>query len=138
MIYEWILLGLRILAPLLLYSFLGYIFYQMWAEQADIKQPQAQLRSLDNPSSVWFLIAHTSLGRDNDNTIIIQDEFVSSHHATLIYKNNVWWLMDLNSTNGTRVNNVLVEDQIALTNNDIISLGNKQYQLLLKQTSIAG
>jgi pSer/pThr/pTyr-binding forkhead associated (FHA) protein len=44
-----------------------------------------------------------SIGRSSDNTLILDEEFVSDHHARLRVKDDGWWLEDLSSTNGTWV-----------------------------------
>ncbi|MDO4913662.1 MAG: FHA domain-containing protein [Bifidobacteriaceae bacterium] len=47
-----------------------------------------------------------TLGRASTNTIVLNDEFVSSHHAR-VYKDiasDAWAIEDLGSTNGTIVN----------------------------------
>ena len=44
-----------------------------------------------------------SIGRSADNTLILDEEFVSDHHARLRVKDDGWWLEDLSSTNGTWV-----------------------------------
>jgi len=53
-----------------------------------------------------------SIGRQDDNDIILQkDTFVSRHHAKLHYEANQWWVEDCQSTNGTFSEN---EDQFFL------------------------
>lgn len=42
-----------------------------------------------------------SIGRSDDNTLILDEEFVSDHHARLRAREDSWWLEDLSSTNGT-------------------------------------
>ena len=46
-----------------------------------------------------------SLGRAADNNLVLDDEFVSSHHARIFFDtaSNQWAVEDLNSTNGTKV-----------------------------------
>ena len=43
--------------------------------------------------------ANLSLGRKNDNTIVLQDRHVSSNHARLLIRNELLYIEDLNSTN---------------------------------------
>ncbi|MCM1013226.1 FHA domain-containing protein [Brevibacterium sp. XM4083] len=47
--------------------------------------------------------APVTFGRAPDNTIVIDDDFASSHHARIIARNGAWVLEDLSSTNGTFV-----------------------------------
>ena len=47
-----------------------------------------------------------TLGRAASNTVVLDDEFVSSHHARVYRdtRSGQWAIEDLNSTNGTVVN----------------------------------
>ena len=49
--------------------------------------------------------AELTIGRDSDNTVCINNRYVSSHHAVIKYMDGVWTIEDKNSTNGTFVNN---------------------------------
>jgi pSer/pThr/pTyr-binding forkhead associated (FHA) protein len=42
-----------------------------------------------------------TIGRADDSTIVINDDYVSSHHARLVPNGAKWLLEDLGSTNGT-------------------------------------
>lgn len=64
---------------------------------------------IDGPlagSSVPLTGAEISLGRAASNTVVLDDEFVSSHHARVYQdpRSGQWAIEDLNSTNGTVVN----------------------------------
>ena len=50
------------------------------------------------------LDAITTLGRDVNNAIVIDDPFASSEHAVLTYRGRSWYVEDVGSTNGTCVN----------------------------------
>ena len=64
---------------------------------------------IDGPlagTSVPLTGEEISLGRAASNTVVLDDEFVSSHHAR-VYRDPAsgeWAIEDLNSTNGTIVN----------------------------------
>jgi predicted component of type VI protein secretion system len=47
-----------------------------------------------------------TIGRGPDNTIVINDPSVSTHHAELHRAGETYRLKDLNSTNGTQVNGI--------------------------------
>ncbi|KFI70921.1 FHA domain-containing protein FhaB/FipA [Bifidobacterium longum] len=64
---------------------------------------------IDGPlagSSVPLAEADIALGRAASNTVVLDDEFVSSHHARVYRdtRSGQWAIEDLNSTNGTVVN----------------------------------
>jgi predicted component of type VI protein secretion system len=59
----------------------------------------------DNENGHWTL----TVGRRDENDLTLRnDTFVSRTHARLHWKDNHWWLEDVNSTNGTFIE--LIED----------------------------
>jgi hypothetical protein len=50
------------------------------------------------------LRSENRLGAEADNDIVLEDTFVSGHHARLRWDGAEWWLEDLGSKNGTFVN----------------------------------
>ena len=42
-----------------------------------------------------------TLGRADDSTLVLTDDYASSHHARLVPGESAWVLEDLGSTNGT-------------------------------------
>jgi pSer/pThr/pTyr-binding forkhead associated (FHA) protein len=75
------------------------------------------------------LDAVTTLGRDVNNTIAVDDPFVSAEHAVLSYRGRVWYLEDRASANGTFVNGRRVEDPVPLAFGDEIQLGRVRFRL---------
>jgi pSer/pThr/pTyr-binding forkhead associated (FHA) protein len=65
----------------------------------------------------------TTVGRISDNTIQIEDASVSSHHAEITLSGDHHFLTDLDSTNGTRVNDHGFTKG-NLHDGDIVSFGN--------------
>ena len=74
---------------------------------------------------VVFEQGTTTIGRANNNTIALDDNAVSSHHAKIVTLFNTSYIEDLDSTNGTMVNGKSVQKR-TLHSGDIISLGNHQ------------
>ena len=69
------------------------------------------------------LAPKTIIGRERvPGGIILHDPNVSRHHAELTYDGSAWRIVDLNSTNGTLVNDVDV-DSCVLRDGDLITLG---------------
>ena len=54
--------------------------------------------------SVIPMATAITLGRKENNTVVLNDRFVSSYHAKIYLKNREYYLEDLQSTNGTYVN----------------------------------
>jgi adenylate cyclase len=63
------------------------------------------------------------IGRGSDNDIIINDFGVSRHHATVVVNDSERYIIDLNSRNGTRINNIPVTTRGDLKDGDEINLG---------------
>lgn len=64
-----------------------------------------------------------SVGRADDNQLIIPDDSVSSHHGEFAFDGSTWTLTDLGSTNGTKIGGNRVES-IQLTHGGDFQLGN--------------
>jgi len=69
------------------------------------------------------------IGRTELADIVIEDGYVSKMHAMLKVYSNAVVLLDLNSTNGTTVNSIVVQKTV-LRNSDIIALG--RYRLKIE------
>lgn len=129
----FVALALRLVLAIALYAFLGLALFTFWREikrEADhivtrrppgislMVQGAGQLTSIKH-----FIQPEITLGRDPVCDIPIVDETVSARHARLVFHHNQWWVEDLNSTNGTRLNQARVRTPTVLTSEDIIDLG---------------
>jgi hypothetical protein len=133
---ELALLALRLGLALVLYTFFGAVLLFLWrdlratARASEIAPPaHLELRTDPAPSRAFPLSNLNLVGRASDNTILIDDGTVSSHHARLSYQGGQWWLEDLGSKNGTGVNELDVEDPIVVTFGDKIRFGNVMTEL---------
>lgn len=63
-----------------------------------------------------------SLGRADDNMIVIDDASISSHHGEVAIEGHAWVLTDLGSTNGTKLGGERVE-RIELAHGGSFTLG---------------
>ncbi|MCW5959885.1 MAG: FHA domain-containing protein [Pyrinomonadaceae bacterium] len=73
-----------------------------------------------------FLLSEriTTIGRTSDNLISFStDSNISRYHAEIENRYGDYWLIDLNSSNGTSINGTAVNSEILLTEGDQISLG---------------
>ena len=75
------------------------------------------------------LDAITTLGRDVNNAIVIEDPFASSEHAVLTFRGRSWYVEDLGSTNGTFVNGRAVAAVSPLGFGDEVSIGQVRLRL---------
>jgi len=137
---EIVVLVFRILLVLALYSFLGWIFYLIFT---DLQATNSKIISRripkitithenesDNPLS--FEEPEITIGRDKNCDIEIHDDTVSSLHARLSYHHNQWWVEDLQSTNGTFLNDERVFTSIVMISGDELRLGNARLMVNMK------
>ncbi len=80
------------------------------------KAPLGKRIPLDAP------LVELSIGRDVQNTLVLDYESVSRRHARLQKRDAVWWVIDNNSTNGTYVNDGPTREA-PLRNGDRIKIG---------------
>ncbi|MGG7178224.1 FHA domain-containing protein [Clostridium paraputrificum] len=71
-----------------------------------------------------------TVGRKDDNSIVLSDQHVSGNHARLVIKNNILYIEDLNSTNGTFVNGNRITGRVKLFGNDEIKIGTTNFKVL--------
>jgi len=62
------------------------------------------------------------LGRDLDNTLVLSSKSISRFHAEVFLDGQDFKIRDMNSTGGTLVNGVAVQDEFELKTKDEISL----------------
>ena len=82
-----------------------------------------------SPGSAFALDAITSLGRDVNNSIVLEDDFVSATHAALTYRGRAWYVEDVGSTNGTFVNGGQVDGLSPVAFGDEIQVGQIRLRL---------
>ncbi len=63
-----------------------------------------------------------SIGRTNDNDIVLENRGVSRKHAMIEFNNNAAVIIDNESLNGTFVNNRKINEEV-LRNDDVITIG---------------
>ncbi len=78
-----------------------------------------------------------TFGRSRKSTIHIDVDGVSRNHCVLRRRGSRYWIEDLKSRNGTRVNGELVEEPTALQNGDEISVGPYVALLSVSRTSVS-
>ena len=64
-----------------------------------------------------------TLGRQSDNSIVLQDPFISIHHVRFFIRDGRYVIEDLGSTNGTLLNKERLIHKTYLKVNDLITLG---------------
>lgn len=70
------------------------------------------------------------IGRGEENTLILNEKYASIKHAVIDQKNNEYYIEDLNSTNGTEVNNEIINKRRFLKKGDEIKIGSAYFKVI--------
>ena len=70
-----------------------------------------------------------TVGRGADNTIVLESDTASRRHARFERRGEEWWVMDEHSTNGTYVNDELVQ-AVGLRRGDHVMVGDTIFKYL--------
>ncbi len=81
------------------------------------------------PGVVFELGTITPIGRRADNAIILDDDFVSSEHSLLAWRDGKWWLSDVASRNGTVLNGQVITRPMQLNWGDLLGVGRVRLRL---------
>ena len=77
----------------------------------------------DVPHRLRLDTSPSGIGRASENKLVLKDFSVSRHHARLEQRGDTWWVVDLGSTNGVKVNSKYVTDAM-LSDGDEVQIGN--------------
>jgi hypothetical protein len=131
---------------LLRFLFLGLLYLFLFAVvrvlvrdlRAAAREPGTELGRLhvlaspagEPPAGTVFgLDAVTTIGRDVNNAIVVEDQFASAEHAVLTFRGRTWYVEDLASTNGTYVNGSRIDGLAPVGFGDEIQIGQVRVRL---------
>jgi hypothetical protein len=131
-----VLFVLRVVLAILLYGFLAALVWMLWLDvRAAARAAHGRGRRLGRlvvlesalpnlaTGSEFTLLPITSLGRAPTNTCPLPDDTASLEHALLHLRDGQWWLEDLDSRNGTRLNDVAIIEPSPVMPGDVIAVG---------------
>jgi pSer/pThr/pTyr-binding forkhead associated (FHA) protein len=131
-------LGFVVLLYLVLLRFAGSMLKDLRsAEEAQLASRAGigRLQVLESPDdeppmgSTIALGPINSIGRNVNNTIFVEDDFVSANHAMLTFRGRSWFIEDQGSTNGTYVNGHRIDRPVALSFGDELTIGRVRMRL---------
>lgn len=70
-----------------------------------------------------------TIGRAKDSDLVIQDDYTSTKHAYIFKQNNIWVINDLDSTNGTYVNEGRISAPTVINTSSVIRVGRTTFKL---------
>ena len=144
--FDWFILALRIAFIALIYYFLYQVARVSIRELVAVGSatPTTSSPTLPSPASALEVIEpaqstlrpgdllpldhYTTIGRRDDNTLMIDDGFVSGAHAEIMFDQGSWWLIDLGSTNGTFIDGRPVRARIRVSNGVVVQFGRVSFR----------
>jgi pSer/pThr/pTyr-binding forkhead associated (FHA) protein len=131
--------ALRIGFVLLIYAFFLVVARALWrdlrAGVAGSGRALARLLVVGSPEgrpqagTSLALDAVNTMGRDVNNSIVLDDSFVSAEHAILTFRGRAWYVEDRGSTNGTWLNGQRIEGLAPLGYGDEVQIGQVRMRL---------
>lgn len=97
------------------------------------------LKAVSHPEEKWVITISPLpfiIGRGDDCSLKLIDKWISRHHVEIRASGDHLWVRDLESRNGTFVNNKMVEHAELLEDGDLLSLGNFKFQVKLTNTPV--
>ncbi|TPX32988.1 hypothetical protein SmJEL517_g04037 [Synchytrium microbalum] len=96
-------------------------------ESYSVKQPARVVYYTSHGSRVNFYLQkdESTIGRKEDNTIVLSDAKISKYHASIKKTDIAFFIRDRNSSNGVRVNGTLLDPTkpTLLVHGDVINIG---------------
>jgi len=75
------------------------------------------------------LYAETKIGRSTTNAVVLDDAYTSNEHAVVRRKAGQWWLEDLDSRNGTLLNDMPLNAPAVVISGDVFTIGQTSLEL---------
>lgn len=128
-IYDLAIVALRILMPV--YAII--IVYQCYAAMRRRRRPEKPLVTLYNTvtgQKLPVIFWENSIGRSRASDIVVDDPAVSRNHCVLLRRASGWYICDTGSKGGTYVNGEEAVGRTRVLIDDVISVGNSQFQFL--------
>lgn len=131
---------IRLAFVALLYLFVAFVVRGLWRDlRATVVVADGMVGRLvvvaspgapgPTPGTAYGLEAVSSLGRDVNNDVVVDDAFVSTRHALLTYRGRAWYVEDMGSTNGTFLNGQRIEQTTPCGYGDVIQVGQIRFRL---------
>lgn len=123
---------LRFTLAAALYAFLGWSLITLWRDlkiQREVittrQGPYLELRlqNGENIAPYQYKLSEITIGRDPNSDCCLESDKVSVTHARLSFHHNQWWIEDLNSTNGSFLNNDPVSASTVVVDGDHLRCG---------------
>jgi hypothetical protein len=70
----------------------------------------------------------TTIGRSPTNTIVLDSTFISTEHTRILFRDRSLWVEDMNSRNGTLVDQNRISAPVAVSPGTILQVGDVRFK----------
>src|SRR5438093_7876857 len=108
----------------------GFAFPYSWFPRVSLMslEPNGELIPAGGGDSIPLIREKLTIGRRNSCDIPLRLPSVSGLHCELTFHDGFWWIRDLNSTNGIKVNGVKVPKKL-LNPHDTITIAKRNFTI---------
>lgn len=124
-----------IIIYLFIYSVIRLIYLDIRGLSFLTDNMSAYLELVTNEDDIPYMINEyyplnrdLTMGRSLYNDIVLENPYISKRHLEVVRRDHEYLLIDLNSANGSFVNNKKVLTSAKLNDGDIISIGNIEFR----------
>ncbi len=128
-----VVLVIRMLIAVSLFGFLGWVILVLWKDlqQTIKKSAEYQISPIyltlpDSGLAYNFSQPEFFIGREAQADLQIPDETLSALHTRFFFKNGYWMVEDIQSTNGTFLNEERLSTPSVLVEGDEVRCGKAQ------------
>lgn len=145
-LYDILSTGLKYVFVLIIYYFIFQIIRLIYLDIKSIGRNETPstvfLRLITRPETlgykvneIYYLNPKNTIGRGEENTIVLKDRFISKRHLRIEERNREWFVIDEGSANGTYINDKRIAKEAPLHNRDVLRIGDVE---LLYVNEVAG
>jgi len=91
-------------------------------------KPNGELIPVGGGDNIPLLRAKLTIGRRDNCDVCINFPNISSLHCEMAFRDGYWYIRDLNSTNGVKVNGVRVQEKLLRTHDEVV-IGKRVYHI---------
>jgi hypothetical protein len=125
-----LILIIRLILAASLYGFLVWALLLIWRDlNRESRQlylsrvPVIIIKVSEDEIAYSFSKSEVLIGRDPGQDVALNDKTVSTNHARLSFHHKHWWLEDMDSTNGTFLNEEPLASPVVIETGDLIRCG---------------
>jgi len=74
------------------------------------------------------LIGGLSIGRSKESDVQIEDRYASGFHARVFSRGGRYFVEDMDSTNGTLLNDATLKEEAELIDGDVVKIGDTEFR----------